>query len=88
MDRKRKIEKISNMNGRVSKISNLQVDPRYIHPDYMSEQCDGMLTETGKLEILKLVPKSGAGPYFIARWDQVPEELDFDMHNAAQDCHP
>jgi hypothetical protein len=51
-----------------------------IHLDYKSEPCD---SETGKLELLKVVPKSGDGPYFIARWDQGPEHLDIDMHGAS-----
>jgi hypothetical protein len=84
MDRNQKVEKISNWDGRVSKISNLVVKPRYVNPDYRSEPCDGILTDTGKLEILKLISKSGAGPYFIARWDQRPEHLDIDMHYASK----
>jgi hypothetical protein len=84
MNRNQKAEKISNWDGRVSKITNLVVKPRYINSDYMSEPCDGILTDTGKLEILKLIAKSGTGPYFIARWDQRPEHLDIDMHNASK----
>jgi hypothetical protein len=76
MDRKRKI------NGRASKVSNLKVVSTFIHPDYKAEPCDGILSETGRLEILKVFPKSGDGPYFIARWDQRPEHLDIDMHGA------
>jgi hypothetical protein len=82
MDRKQKVEKILNWDGRVSKISDLVMNARYLNPDYSSEPCDGILTDTGNLDILKLIPKSGTGPYFIARWDQRPEHLDIDMHNA------
>jgi hypothetical protein len=83
VDRQTKINQI-NKRGRVSHISNLEVSPTVIHPDYKSEPCDGILSETGKLEILKLVPKSGDGPYFIARWDQRTERVDIDMHGASR----
>jgi hypothetical protein len=82
VDRQEKINQI-NKRGRVSHISNLEVNPTVIHPDYKSEPCDGILSETGKLEILKLVPKSGDGPNFVARWDQGPQQLDIDMHGAS-----
>jgi hypothetical protein len=77
VDRRRKI------NGQVSKVDNLKVNPAIMHPDYKSEPCDGIRSETGKLEILKVVPKSGGGPSFIARWDQKPAHLDIDMHGAS-----
>jgi hypothetical protein len=82
VDRQEKINQISK-RGRVSHISNLEVNPTVIHPDYKSEKCDGILSKTGHLKILKVVPKSGEGPYFIARWDQKPEHLDVDMHGAS-----
>jgi hypothetical protein len=59
-----------------------RINPTLIHPDYKLEPCDGILSETGKLEVLKVVPKSGDGPYFIARWDQRGEHVDIDMHGA------
>jgi hypothetical protein len=31
------------------------------------------------LEVLRIIPKSGIGPCFVARWDQKPECLDIDM---------
>jgi hypothetical protein len=83
VDRQTKITQISSRSGRVSKVSNLEVNSTLIHPDYKSEPCDGILSETGKLEVLKIVPKSGDGPYFIARWDQGPEHLDIDMRGAS-----
>ena len=83
MDRQQKINKVNNQDGRVSKVSNLEVQPTAIHPDYRSEPCDGILSETGKLEVLKVVSKAGNGPYFIARWDHKPEHLDIDMHGAS-----
>jgi hypothetical protein len=48
MDRNQKVEKIANWDGRVSKISNLVVKPRYVNSDYTCEPCDGTLTDTGK----------------------------------------
>jgi hypothetical protein len=84
VDRQRKIDKIKSRSGRVSRVSNLEVHPTFIHADYRSEPCDGILSETGKLEVLKVVPKSGDGPYFIARWDQGPEHLDIDMCGASK----
>jgi hypothetical protein len=74
VDRQQKIEQIKGRD-RVSKVSNLEVDPKYIHPDYESEPCLGVETETGNLEVLKVVPKSGNRPYFVARWDQDTYEL-------------
>jgi hypothetical protein len=82
VDRQEKINQI-NKRGRVSHISNLEVNPTVIHPDYKSEPCDGILSETGKLEILKIVPNSGDGPSFVARWDQGPQQFDIDMHGAS-----
>lgn len=76
MDRKQKI------NGRASKVSNLRVTRTFIHKDYKAEPCDGVLSDTGKLEVLKVFLKSGDGPSFIARWDQRPEHLDIDMDGA------
>jgi hypothetical protein len=84
MDRPRKIYQIKNRSGRVSKISNLEVNPTVINRDYQIEPCDGTLSETGKLEILRVLPKSGDCPYFTARWDQEPEHLDVDMHGASR----
>jgi hypothetical protein len=87
VDRQQKINQTNSRSGRVSKVSNLEVNPTLIHPDYKSEPCDGILSETGKLEILKVVPKSGDGPYFIARWDQRPEHVDIDMHGAPKSAN-
>ncbi len=83
MSRQKKIEKIKR-SDKVSKISDLEAIPNCMHPDYQSEPCDCKLTETGSLEVLKVVPKSGDGPSFVARWDQRPEELDIDMHGASK----
>jgi hypothetical protein len=82
VDRQSKINQINSRSGRVSKVSNLEVNPTLIHSDYKVEPCDGILSETGNLEILKVVSKSGNGPYFIARWDQRPEHLDIDMRGS------
>jgi hypothetical protein len=83
MDRQQKIEQIRKQSGRVSRVSNLEVNSTHVHLEYRLEPCNGILTETGKLEVLKLLPKSGVGPSFIARWDQKPEHLDIDMHGAS-----
>jgi hypothetical protein len=83
VDRQTKIDQINSRSGRVSKVSNLEVNPTLIHPDYRCELCDGILSVTGKLEVLKVVPKSGDGPYFIARWDQGTEQLDIDLRRAS-----
>jgi hypothetical protein len=69
-------------SGRVSHVSNLKVDPTFIHPDYKSECCDGISSDTGHLLVLKVIPISGHGPYFEGRWDQKPEKLDIDMRGA------
>ena len=62
MDRQQKIDQINN-RGRVSQVGNLKVNPTLIHPDYKSEACNGILSETGELIVLKIIPKSGDGPY-------------------------
>jgi hypothetical protein len=79
MDRQKKIDQIRN-RGRVSNFSDLKVDPTFIHPDY--ECCDGIPSDTGHLLVLKVIPKSGQGPFFEARWDEKPEQLDIDMRGA------
>jgi hypothetical protein len=84
VDRHQKIARVANRSGRVFKVSNLEVNSNYIHSDYECEPCGGILTDTGDLRVLKLVPKSGSGPYFTARWDQKPEHLDIDMHGASK----
>ena len=81
MNRQQKIQHVAS-KGHVARISNLKIAHKHIHPDYACEPCDGKLSETGKLELLKVMPKSGEGPFFIARWDQKPEHLDIDMKNA------
>jgi hypothetical protein len=82
MDRQQKIEQTKKQD-RVSKISNVIIAPKHLDPEYESELCSGVETDTGYLEILKIVPKSGQGSYFTARWDQKPEKLDLDMHGAS-----
>jgi hypothetical protein len=84
MDRQQKIERIANQHGGVSKVSNLQDSAVRMNPNYRFEPCDGVRSETGKLEIFKLVPKAGAGPYFVGRWDQKKESLDIDMRGASK----
>ncbi|MBN8988642.1 MAG: hypothetical protein J0H42_10375 [Rhizobiales bacterium] len=84
-DRQQKIDQI-NQRGRVAKVSDVEIHPTIVHPDYRSEPCDGVLSETGKLEVLKVAPKSGHGPYFIARWDQKPEHLDIDMFGTTKNA--
>jgi hypothetical protein len=42
MDRQQMISQISARSGRVSKVSNLEVNPTLIHPDYKAEPCDGI----------------------------------------------
>ena len=84
MNRQQKIERIANQHGGVSKVTNLQHSAVRVNPDYIFEPCDGVRSETGKLEIFKLVPKAGAGPYFVGRWDQKKECLDIDMRRASK----
>jgi len=81
MDRKQKVQHIANQSG-VARIDNLKVVTNSIHANYQLVPCDGIRGETGSLEVLKLVPKTGSGPYFVARWDQPPEELDIDIRGA------
>lgn len=84
MNWQQKIERIANQHGGVSKVSNLQHSAVRVNPDYLFKPCDGVRSETGKLEIFKLAPKAGAGPYFVGRWDQKKECLDIDMRCASK----
>jgi hypothetical protein len=86
MNRQQKIEGIANQHGGVSKVSNLQHSALRVNPDYFFEPCDGVRSETGKLEIFKLVSKARAGPYFVGRWDQKKECLDIDMRCASKNA--
>jgi hypothetical protein len=85
MDRQEKIERIKNKNGKIIKITNVDVDPEYIHSNYAVEKCECVLTETGLLRIAKFCPKDGVGPSFFARWDQRPHELDIDIEGVSQE---
>jgi hypothetical protein len=78
MHRQQKINKIKS-EGRVSEVRNLKVDPTFIHPDYKWLSGDRIPSDTGHVLVLKVIPISGHGPYFEARWDQKPEKLDIDM---------
>lgn len=85
MDRQQ-IEQNASQSGIVSKVSNLEVSHHYLRPEYKIEICDGKLDmENGLLSIAKIVPTSGSGPSFIARWHQRTEELDIDMRGASED---
>jgi hypothetical protein len=84
VDRQQKIDRIANQSGEVSKVSDLEVRWTSLDPNYGIAHLDGVIGETGKLEILKVVPISGSGPYFIARWDQGVERIDIDMHGASR----
>jgi hypothetical protein len=83
MDREQKIERIKNLNEKVSEVGNLRVTPTSLDSDYQSEHCDGVLGKTGYLQVLKIVRKDGANPYFVARWDQKDEALDIDIVGAS-----
>jgi hypothetical protein len=76
-------ERIKNWSGRTSKVTDLVVAPTYLHDGYEVVHCDDILTSTGRLEVLKLAPKGGDGPSFVARWDNHAEALDIDMRDAS-----
>jgi hypothetical protein len=83
VDRKQKIAQVANRSCKVSKVVNLEVVQTYIDPCYKLEPCDGILTDTGRLQVLKLTSNSDIDPFFIARWDQTPEHLDIDIYGAS-----
>lgn len=82
MNREEKIERLKTQS-RVSSVQNLSIDPAFIHPDFQIMPGEGVLSETGRLEILKIVSKIGDGICFTARWDHKPEHLDIDMHGTS-----
>jgi hypothetical protein len=85
MDRQQ-IERNASRSGIVSEASNVQYNLTCRDPEYKIEICDGKLDmENGFLPIAKIVPISGSGPSFVARWDQRAEELDIDMQGSPED---
>jgi hypothetical protein len=84
MDRNEKIRRIADQS-RVARISDIAVTDESLHPDYERVICDGIRGETGSLELLRIIPKSANRAYFVARWDQRPEELDIDIRDASPD---
>jgi hypothetical protein len=54
MERQQKIHQTTNRSGRVSKVSNLEVTPQYIHPNYRSEPGDGILRRPASRKYCKL----------------------------------
>jgi hypothetical protein len=83
MDRQRKIEQTKNRNGRVSEVSDLRLATAQIDSDHQLEHCDGVIGETGYLQVLKVVRRDGANPHFVARWDQKDEAIDIDIVGAS-----
>jgi hypothetical protein len=79
MNRHEKIKKIANLTDKVSHVSNIEVNSTRIDPSYVVQRCTGSLSETGNLEIFRVVSNSKSDPLFVARWDQKPEELDIDI---------
>jgi hypothetical protein len=76
-------ERIKNWSGRTSRVSTPGVSWSHLHDDYEVAPGDRILSDTGRLEVLKFVPKAGDGPVFVARWDNHAETLDSDMCRAS-----
>jgi hypothetical protein len=72
------------LDSQLEQLGNVRVNTIRMNPDYDLEFCDGVRSDTGKLEIIKFAPKSGNGPCFIGRWDQKTERLDIDMYGASK----
>jgi hypothetical protein len=68
-------------DGRVFDIRDLNVEQRYLHPDYTYVKGDGKLSETGQLILFELKPNKESDPSFIARWDggnrAIPEKIQY-----------
>ena len=74
-----------NLSGKALKVNNLVVEKGYISDEYRIEKDLAPTTETGHLEVLRLIRRDGKGPDFSARWDHLNDKvLKFDMCNASQ----
>jgi hypothetical protein len=77
--------------GEASNLSNLEVVPKYIHPNYELILEDLTRGDTRLLKVFSLVSKNNAKAKFVARLDDgTPErvkdpELDVDIENVARD---
>jgi hypothetical protein len=76
-------EEFKNLSGRASKFDNLDVVTAYVKDGYDKEQSLNTATDTGHLELFKLIRQDGKGPDFSARWDHQEDKLKFDMSNAS-----
>jgi hypothetical protein len=84
MDRQQKIQSVKNQSGRASMVRDLRVVCKSIHPNYRLVQCDGTLSDTGHLEVLKIVHSVGGVPSFSARWDWRADQLDIDIRHPSE----
>jgi hypothetical protein len=74
-------ERVKKQDGKATQVSNVDVNPIKIHPEYCLESCDGDITPTGLLQVLKLVINDGQSPGFSARWDERAYALDIDIND-------
>lgn len=79
MDRNQKIERIKKEDGKVFSVSNLKILTKTLHSDFVLSRHPVNISDTGLLLILEILPKSGQGPRFTARWDEAATAMDFDM---------
>jgi hypothetical protein len=77
-------EEFKNLSGRASKFNSWEVDRNFLKDGYDIEQGQDTATDTGLLELLKVIRRDGKGPDFSARWDHRTDKLKFDMSNASR----
>lgn len=70
---------------RHNKIFNIVIKYEYIDPEYSldySEQQE--ISETGRLNLVNIIPKNNNDPLFKARWDEFDNNVDVDMYNVSK----
>lgn len=86
MTRDDKVAKVRNKFGAI-KAFGLDKFEKEVHQDYQVIECDGVLSDTGRLRILEFVRRDGQPPSFSARWDIKDDALDIDIHGVAPPVH-
>ena len=85
MTRKKQVDDRAQGDGQVRNLSNLQIMPLHLDPDYQLISHDLTRGETGWLRVFSLVPKTAGKPSFDARVDdgnpgkRKEPELDIDI---------
>ncbi len=87
-------EKVFTKNGQIlfrdTKAFNLQIDTKYIHPDYKLHNYpeESNLSKTGLLKLFTIKTKVKSNkPLFSVRWDEKNNEVDIDILNVEKNIN-